>query len=263
MTVFRRFIDLSDGQLHYKEAGKSQEKGILLLHEMPLSSGVFDKLLPILGESTYVVAPDLPGYGDSYTINNPLTVQDTSQIIMQFLSHLPIRHWAIYGVHGGASVAIEMAEKHPEYISSLILSGIPLLSEEERVKLHASLLPMQIEQDGKHFQQWWFYFEDKFGENTPKDMIHQAVLQIMKAGRTYEWGYRAAFDYDPTDALRKLLQPIFLLVGENDVLVSKNTLALELSRTIRKEKIVRVSGQISQRVPENVANEILSFLQEI
>ncbi len=49
--------------LFYREAGRPEACGVLLLHGQPSSSYSFRDVMGPLAEVTRVVAPDLPGFG--------------------------------------------------------------------------------------------------------------------------------------------------------------------------------------------------------
>ena len=55
------------GQVHIRHAaptdGILSENALVLFHESPLSSRVWERMLPISGQYRHVLAPDTPGYG--------------------------------------------------------------------------------------------------------------------------------------------------------------------------------------------------------
>jgi len=51
--------------IFYRESGPATGPVVLLLHGYPTSSFMFRNLIPILGTSYRVIAPDLPGFGFS------------------------------------------------------------------------------------------------------------------------------------------------------------------------------------------------------
>jgi len=259
MRIYRRFADLEGVQIHYREAGAGP--CLVLIHEMPLSSEVFIPLMPHLREHLHLVAPDLPGYGDSDPLDGRMTMPQYANLLLRMLAAIGIETFSVLGVHGGASVAVEMAHQAPCRVRSLILSGVPLFTEEERIRLHRNLKPFRHEDDGRHFQEWWQYFENKWDPSTPKRIIHRAVMNVMKAGPHYDRGYREAFDYDPEPALRRCRQPILLLVAKEDPLVGKNELILGMHPHAR-EVIVDVPQHLSQAAPEETARHIREFLAD-
>src|SRR3954466_11263979 len=47
----------------YREAGATNSPVLLLLHGFPSSSFYFRNLIPLLGRTFHVIAPDYPGFG--------------------------------------------------------------------------------------------------------------------------------------------------------------------------------------------------------
>lgn len=258
MQVKRRFVDLPMSQIHYREAGRGE--CLLLIHEMPLSSDVFESLMESMSGQFHLIAPDLPGYGDSEPLKNKICISQYATILLDLIKSLNIKQFSIFGVHAGASVAIEMALQAPKQVSKLILSGVPLFTEEERVQLHRNLKDFQYDDSGAHFQGWWDYFQNKWDKQSSKAIIQKAVMNVMKAGPHYDWGYREAFDYDPTAALKQLKHPVFLLIAKQDPLVGKNAVILEmLPQAI--EEIIDVPQHITQAATQQTANSITNFLK--
>src|SRR5262245_43737518 len=76
-------VDVDGFGVAYREAGPVNEPALLLLHGFPTSSHMFRNLIPKLADRYRVVAPDLPGFGQSdlpshetfkYTFANLATV---------------------------------------------------------------------------------------------------------------------------------------------------------------------------------------------
>src|SRR5919109_175945 len=62
----RRRMHLSGGaELSYVTAGDPSNPALLLLHGFPSSARTFRSVIPGLVRTAYVIAPDLPGYGQS------------------------------------------------------------------------------------------------------------------------------------------------------------------------------------------------------
>ena len=57
--------DVDGFKVFYREAGAKDKPTILLLHGFPTSSHMFRDLIPLLADRFHVVAPDLPGFGQS------------------------------------------------------------------------------------------------------------------------------------------------------------------------------------------------------
>ncbi len=59
------FIQVDDVEVFYREAGPSDAPVILLLHGFPSASHMFRDLIPLLADRFRLIAPDLPGFGQT------------------------------------------------------------------------------------------------------------------------------------------------------------------------------------------------------
>lgn len=260
MSIQRQFVHLLEGQIHFRRLGQGHV--IVMIHEMPLSSKVFVPLMKELQGDFDCIAIDLPNYGDSEWSTQEISITDYATIVHITLAKLGVTSYSLYGVHGGASVALDLAARYPEEVQSLILSGVPIFTEEERAKLHSGLKPLQFKEDGSHFQTWWENFRQKWAPSIPLEIIENAVLDIMKAGSGYDVGYRAAFDYNPLHALEKVNQPIYLPIAINDPLVLKNARVISMKSHV-SEKIIDVPQHVSQLAADQLAKGIQQFIESI
>src|SRR5438552_1763707 len=84
-TVTFRKVDVDGIRVFYREAGPNDAPTILLLHGFPTAGHMFRDLIPQLADRFRLVAPDLPGFGQSdmparsaftYTFENIANVID-------------------------------------------------------------------------------------------------------------------------------------------------------------------------------------------
>ena len=64
-TIHYRSADVDGFNVFYREAGRPGAPKLLLLHGFPSSSHMFRDLIPLLADRFHIVAPDLPGFGQS------------------------------------------------------------------------------------------------------------------------------------------------------------------------------------------------------
>ena len=85
MTVTYRTQTVGDVEVFYRDAGPRDAQVILLLHGFPTAGHMFRDLIPILSTAYRVIAPDLPGFGNTkapprgsfdYTFDNLASVID-------------------------------------------------------------------------------------------------------------------------------------------------------------------------------------------
>jgi pimeloyl-ACP methyl ester carboxylesterase len=65
MKIRYGFRQVGDVEVFYREAGASDAPVILLLHGFPTASHMFRDLIPLLADRFRIVAPDLPGFGQT------------------------------------------------------------------------------------------------------------------------------------------------------------------------------------------------------
>lgn len=103
-------------------AGDKRQPAVLLLHGFPSSANTFREIIPILAESNYVIAPDLPGFGQSDIL--PVTSFDTyTTVIAELLDYLEAGSRYIYLHDFGAPVGLRLAMKAPERVLGLIIQN--------------------------------------------------------------------------------------------------------------------------------------------
>ncbi len=64
-SVRYRTADVGGIKIFYREAGRSDAPELLLLQGFPSASHMFRDLIPLLADRFRLVAPDLPGFGQS------------------------------------------------------------------------------------------------------------------------------------------------------------------------------------------------------
>lgn len=128
MTGFEhRFETVNGTRLHYVIGGKADGDTIMLLAGYPESWYAWRKIMPILAERYRVIAPDLPGQGDS---DRPIDGYDTQTLAVMahaLLQQLGIFRYALAAHDIGAWVAYPYAMLFGDEIKCLALldAGIP------------------------------------------------------------------------------------------------------------------------------------------
>ncbi|GAA1846268.1 alpha/beta fold hydrolase [Actinomadura bangladeshensis] len=256
------YADTDWGQVHYRINGDSGP-WIGLFHESPLSSRVYEEVLPVLGLSARAVAFDTPGYGASDPPPGPgFEIPDYARMLAQAAAGIGLERPVLGGVHTGASLAIAASAHLPA--SGLVLSGVPLFDPAERAGFLADWTPgAPIDGTGSQFGWAVERYLRIWGADVPQDMLHLAVTELMRVAEHYEWGYRAAFRYDPSDALAAVDVPVLLLGAESDMLAPKDPLALELARDARLVVLPGLAGQPHLRAPDRYASALLEFVRDL
>lgn len=119
----RQRLRLSGGtELSFITAGEASSPGVLLLHGSPSSARMFRDLIPELSQAACVIAPDLPGFGESDVLQWP-SFPAFGQAISELLDRLSIGPRYIYLHDYGAPVGLHIAMQAPENILGLIVQN--------------------------------------------------------------------------------------------------------------------------------------------
>jgi pimeloyl-ACP methyl ester carboxylesterase len=119
----RQRLHLSGGtELSFLTAGDPSKAAVLLLHGFPSSAREFRDVIPELSQAAYVIAPDLPGYGESDVLPTP-SFAAFGDVISELLDHLAIERRFIYLHDSGAAVGLLIAMHAPELVSGLIIQN--------------------------------------------------------------------------------------------------------------------------------------------
>jgi pimeloyl-ACP methyl ester carboxylesterase len=230
----RGYVDTSFGQVHLRRAGPRGDTPLLMLHASPGSARGVLPLASRLAENRDVVAMDTPGFGDS----DPLvgadpSIGDFADAVLEVVDALAAPRIDLHGTHTGASIALEAAVRGTTRIRKLAFDGLPMFSPEDRTDHLAHYIPpFEVRWDGSHvvwawnfirnmtlFYPWYHMDAPHTTGRAPDTMLlHERVVDLMKAGPNYARGYRAVYRYDPRPALEQLSARAMLCVSREDVL---------------------------------------------
>jgi pimeloyl-ACP methyl ester carboxylesterase len=117
--IAARDAKIGDVRLHYLTAGKGS--AVLLLHGYAETSRMWRPLIPKLAEKFTVIAPDLPGIGDSSIPSDKLDMISAAQRIHTLVRSLGVEKARVVGHDIGLMVAYAYATKFPNETEKLVL----------------------------------------------------------------------------------------------------------------------------------------------
>lgn len=118
-----KFRQVGDVNVFYREAGPADAPVILLLHGFPTASHMFRDLMPLLADRYRLIAPDLPGFGQTKAPPRgtfDYTFDRLADVIGGFTEALSLDRYALYIFDYGAPVGLRLAMRHPERVSAII-----------------------------------------------------------------------------------------------------------------------------------------------
>ncbi len=115
-----RTVNVEGVKVFYREAGSPGADKLLLLHGFPTSSHMFRDLIPLLADRYHIIAPDLPGFGQSDAPKGSNTFDSIAETIDRFTEIVGFDRYAVYVFDYGAPTGFRLAVKHPERITAII-----------------------------------------------------------------------------------------------------------------------------------------------
>ena len=115
-------VEVDGVELAVRLAGDRSKPALLLLHGFPSSSATFRDVIGPLAQDCFVIAPDLPGYGNSEPIGNP-GFSRFADLIDGLLARLGVDAVHLYLHDYGAPVGLHLATRSPGRVRSLIIQN--------------------------------------------------------------------------------------------------------------------------------------------
>lgn len=255
----RGYVGVEGHQVHYRSAGE-QGPAVVLFHESPQASNVYERALPHLGKRVRAWAFDTPGYGLSDPPAEALEIPGYAALLLEAVDELGIEDFAVLGQHTGASIALEVARAAgPGRVTHAVLSGLTLFDEETRARYLQGWAPdLQAGSDGHHLQDLWTRYLRLW--ESPPELVNLAVTNIASVLERYNWAYNAAFRHDPADALASLECPVMLLTAARDLLVESDEMAMAIRPDAVQVRRTDTTGQLPWRIPDEWAGIVADFV---
>ena len=122
-AIFYRAADVGGFKVSYREAGRLENPTLLLLHGFPTAGHMFRDLIPMLADRFHLVAPDLPGFGQSDLPAHDkfkYTFANLADVIDGFTNVIGLKRFAIYIFDYGAPTGLRIALNHPDRITAIV-----------------------------------------------------------------------------------------------------------------------------------------------
>ncbi len=247
----------------YTENG--QGKPVILLHGFPMNRSVWSNFVTLLPNTLRVIAPDLPGFGESPLLTKGFSIEDVAQKILDFLDEKGITSTALVGHSLGGYVALAMIEKRPQSFSGLALFHSMAAADSDEKKDSRNKVVAFIETNGVEA------FTSSFISPLFADPKHPAIYPVkditMKASTDAVTGYTLAMRNRPDrqNVLINFDKPVLFLAGEKDAGIPVN-LIYDQARLCPQPEVVLLSNVAHMGMfekPEESAEVLSGFLARL
>jgi pimeloyl-ACP methyl ester carboxylesterase len=227
--IASRFATADGVKLHYLTAGHGP--AVLLLHGYAETSRMWRPLIPLLAGKFTVVAPDLPGIGDSDVPSSGLDMKSAAVSIHSLVKSLGIEKARVVGHDIGLMVAYAYAAQFPAETEKLVLMDafLPGVGEWEAVYNNPSIWHFRFNgptpealvrgRERIYFEHYWNDFAaDKNHSISEADRETYTAAYSRPNRMRAGWAYFIAFPQTAKDFAQlsqtKLAMPVLSIGGE-------------------------------------------------
>jgi len=274
-AIESRFADVEGLRLHYLTAGKGPV--VILLHGYTQTGRMWRPLFPRLADKFTVIAPDLPGIGDSGIPKDGFDMKTAAIRIHALAKSLGVTKARVVGHDIGLMVAYAYAAQFPDEVEKLVvmdafLPGVPgwELAYNDPNTWHFRFNGPTPEALVKGREQMYFAY---FWNDLAADKTHSLpaadrqayVAAYSRPGRMHAgWAYFAAWP-DTAKAFAEMAQaqlpmPVLSIAGEK---ASAAILGPQMQRVAPNVKVIELKGTghwLMEERPKETMDALVDFL---
>src|SRR5215472_496353 len=275
-TISVRVREADGVKLQYLTAGSGP--AILLLHGYAETSHMWRPLMPKLAETHTVIAPDLPGIGDSDIPADGLDMTHAATRLHSLIKSLGIQKAAVVGHDIGLMVAYAYAAQFPEDTEKLVLMDafLPGVEGWEAIYNHPAIWHFRFSgptpealvegRERIYFEHFWNDFAADKTRSIPEADRRAYTMEYARPGRMAAgFAYFASFPKTATDfaelSKTQLAIPVLsiggakahgIALGEQVKLVAPNAKVIVLENT---------GHWIMEERPKETMDALVGFLR--
>ncbi len=128
-------VKFRKGNIFYNHFGDDKNPAVFLIHGYLESKEIWDGFAERLTENYRIIAPDLPGHGQSDLYDTVHRMDDLAEAIVVVARHLGISKFHLAGHSMGGYVTLAFREAHPEMLYSYTLFHSTCFADSEEKKV--------------------------------------------------------------------------------------------------------------------------------
>jgi len=227
-------------RMYYEIHGQSDGVPLVLLHGGGSTIDVtFSKVLPVFARTRKVIALEEQGHGRTTDRDAPFTFESSADDVAALLQFLKVDKADLFGFSNGASVALQVAIRHPEMVRKLVLASA------------------MTRRDGVQPQVWEFMKQAEFS-NMPQP-LKDAFLRVnpdakaLRVMHDKDAERMRTFQDVPEDQVRAIASPTLIILGDRDIVRLEH--AFEIKQMISGSRLLVLPGGHGDYLGEAVATK--------
>lgn len=274
-SISSREAKVGDTQLHYLRAGNNPA-AVLLLHGFAETSRMWRPIMPLLAEKFSVIAPDLPGIGDS-SIPRETGMLIAARQIHELMRSLKIEKARVVGHDIGLMVAYAYAAQFPNETEKLAVMDAFLPGVEGWEEIYDAPNVWHFRFNGEYpeklvqgrertyFEYFWNVFAAEKTRSIPEEERKAYTAAYARPGRLRAaWAYFASWPQLATEfaplSRTKLTIPVLSIGGEKSL---GDQLAAQMKLVADNVTVVVLKNTghwIMEERPKETTDALLNFL---
>lgn len=245
---------------HYREWGTGTDH-ILILHGWGADSSHYEALGSLLAKGGWhVIAPDLPGWGETPAPSQPWSVSDYRKWVSEFVLAAGLKEFVLFGHSFGGRVSMKYVVEHPYQIRAVVLCAAAGIKPTQQ-SVKRSLL-RRIARVGKPL-----FSLPGLRSLAPfaRKILYRAAgsYDYLKAQGTMKSTMSHVVQEDLAPLLPQIKRPVLLLWGSDDRSTPVSDAKLMAAR-IPRAQLEIFEGQphnLPKLIPEKIAASVLAFIR--
>jgi pimeloyl-ACP methyl ester carboxylesterase len=262
-------------QFHYLSAGHGP--AVILLHGYTQTSRMWRPIIPQLAEKFTVIAPDLPGIGDSGIPSDGLDMKSAATRVHALARSLGIEKARVVGHDIGLMVAYAYAAQFPSEVEKLVVMDafLPGVAGWEDVYNNPGIWHFRFNgptpealvrgRERTYFEHYWNDFAaDKTHSISESDRVAYAAAYARPGRMRAGWAYFVSFPQAAKDfavlSQTKLTMPVLAIGGEkaNGTLLGQQMKLVAANATML---VLKNTGHwVLEEQPKETTAALLNFL---
>lgn len=273
--IASRYAIVEGVKLHYLTAGHGP--AVILLHGYTQTSRMWTPIIPLLAEKFTVIAPDLPGIGDSEIPKNGLDMKTAAIRIHALAKSLGVQRARVVGHDIGLMVAYAYAAQFPAETEKLVVMDafLPGVAGWEDVYNNPGIWHFRFNgptpealvrgRERTYFEHFWNNFAADKNHSLPEaDRAAYAAAYARPGRMRAGWAYFVSFQQAAKDfaelSKTKLTMPVLAIGGEkaNGTLLGEQ---MKIVATDAQMVVLKDCGHwVMEEKPKETTEALLKFL---
>jgi pimeloyl-ACP methyl ester carboxylesterase len=214
-------------RMYYEVHGPSGGVPLILIHGGGSTiESTFGRILPLLAESRRVIALEEQAHGRTSDRDAPVRFESSADDVAALLRFLKVGRADLFGFSNGASVALQVAIRHPELVRKLVFAS------------------SMTRRDGAQPEFWEFMKQADFS-NMPQP-LKEAFLRVNPDERLLRRMHdkdaerMRSFEDVPDDRVRAVRAPTLIVLGDREVVRPEH--AVELTHLFPDARLLILPG---------------------